>query len=230
MPRKKIVIRIKYNPRESSNVAVPKNEINDHSEWDVKRILAALIVLLSIAGVLMYFLSSSAKTVHEVQGAVAIAQKSAKPESPDEAMRPPSSDALDQAQKHIPNDGTTRNIQGLKKSVSRQGKPVPLQNVARDGKKRIGNLNIARARFTSGIKRKEPVDNLASPFFALRDEAYSIYFFTTTLLWKETGLSESIVYELVPAFILAFTMVWVVSRITRKAGPLGKPSRLSVNS
>ncbi len=40
--------------------------------------------------------------------------------------------------------------------------------------------------------------------------------FTTTLLWKATGLSESIVYELVPAFVLAFTMVWVVSGITGK--------------
>ena len=41
--------------------------------------------------------------------------------------------------------------------------------------------------------------------------------FTTTLLWKTMGFSESIVYELVPAFLLAFAMVLVVSRITRGA-------------
>ena len=42
--------------------------------------------------------------------------------------------------------------------------------------------------------------------------------FVTTLLWKATGLSESIVYELVPAFALAFIMVWIVSRMTGKQG------------
>lgn len=40
--------------------------------------------------------------------------------------------------------------------------------------------------------------------------------FITTLLWKATGLSESIVYELVPAFLFAFIMVGLVSKVTRK--------------
>lgn len=43
--------------------------------------------------------------------------------------------------------------------------------------------------------------------------------FTTTLIWKTTGLSDSMIYELVPAFLLASLAVWGVSRWTLdKAG------------
>jgi sodium/proline symporter len=43
--------------------------------------------------------------------------------------------------------------------------------------------------------------------------------FITTLVWKSTGLSESVIYELVPAFLLASLAVWGVSRWTlEKAG------------
>jgi sodium/proline symporter len=38
--------------------------------------------------------------------------------------------------------------------------------------------------------------------------------FITTLVWKITGLSDSIIYELVPAFLLASLAVWGVSRWT----------------
>jgi sodium/proline symporter len=38
--------------------------------------------------------------------------------------------------------------------------------------------------------------------------------FITTLVWKSTGLSESVIYELVPAFLLASLAVWGVSRWT----------------
>ncbi|MCZ6512949.1 MAG: sodium/proline symporter [Nitrospinae bacterium] len=38
--------------------------------------------------------------------------------------------------------------------------------------------------------------------------------FTTTLIWKMTGLSDSVIYELVPAFALASLAVWGVSRWT----------------
>ncbi len=196
MPRKKIVIRINYKQSGSNKVAVPKDEINDDSEWDVKRILVAFIVLLSIAAGLVYFLSSDAKTVRNLQGAEVISQKPGKLESPGEIEQLPRSDPIDQEQKHVPSDGNTRNRQEPKKPVSRQRTPIPLQNVAGEGKKPIGNLNVIRFRFTSGIKRKEPVDILAPPFFALRDKAYSIYFFTelkrlkghtVTHVWKHNG-------------------------------------------
>ena len=39
--------------------------------------------------------------------------------------------------------------------------------------------------------------------------------FFTTILWKVTGLSDSIIYELVPAFLLSALTVWLVSK---KAG------------
>ncbi len=43
--------------------------------------------------------------------------------------------------------------------------------------------------------------------------------FATTLIWKMTGLSDSVIYELVPAFALASLAVWGVSRWTvDKAG------------
>ena len=38
--------------------------------------------------------------------------------------------------------------------------------------------------------------------------------FITTLVWKMTGLSDSVIYELVPAFLLASLAVWAVSRWT----------------
>jgi Na+/proline symporter len=44
--------------------------------------------------------------------------------------------------------------------------------------------------------------------------------FITTLVWKMTGLSDSVIYELVPAFLLASLAVWGVSRWT-----LGKTER-----
>jgi len=38
--------------------------------------------------------------------------------------------------------------------------------------------------------------------------------FFTTILWKVTGLSDAVIYELVPAFLLSSLAVWWVSRIT----------------
>lgn len=37
-----------------------------------------------------------------------------------------------------------------------------------------------------------------------------------TIVWRETAALKAIVYELVPAFILAFIAVWIVSLITQK--------------
>ena len=39
--------------------------------------------------------------------------------------------------------------------------------------------------------------------------------FVTTLVWKITGLSESVIYELVPAFILSSLVIYVVSQKTK---------------
>ena len=41
--------------------------------------------------------------------------------------------------------------------------------------------------------------------------------FASTILWKVSGLSESVVYELVPAFLLASLAVWGVSKTTQSA-------------
>jgi Na+/proline symporter len=40
--------------------------------------------------------------------------------------------------------------------------------------------------------------------------------FLTTIIWKVTGLSDSITYELVPAFFLSSIIIWQISR--RQAG------------
>ena len=39
--------------------------------------------------------------------------------------------------------------------------------------------------------------------------------FLTTLIWKATGLSESVIYELVPAFLFATLAIYFVSKVTR---------------
>ncbi|TDJ57642.1 MAG: sodium/proline symporter, partial [Nitrospina sp.] len=39
--------------------------------------------------------------------------------------------------------------------------------------------------------------------------------FISTLAWKISGLSDTVVYELVPAFLLASLAVWGVSQITQ---------------
>ena len=36
--------------------------------------------------------------------------------------------------------------------------------------------------------------------------------FLTTIAWKVTGLSDSVIYELVPAFLLSGFVVWCLSR------------------
>jgi Na+/proline symporter len=38
--------------------------------------------------------------------------------------------------------------------------------------------------------------------------------FLTTLIWKVTGLSDSVIYELVPAFFLATLSIYFVSKAT----------------
>ncbi len=38
--------------------------------------------------------------------------------------------------------------------------------------------------------------------------------FFTTILWKVTGLSDAVIYELVPAFLFSCLTVWWVSRVT----------------
>jgi Na+/proline symporter len=40
--------------------------------------------------------------------------------------------------------------------------------------------------------------------------------FLTTLIWKVTGLSDLLVYELVPAFFIATLSIYFVSQITEK--------------
>ena len=40
--------------------------------------------------------------------------------------------------------------------------------------------------------------------------------FLTTLVWKATGLSDTIIYELVPAFLIATLAIYFVSKITSK--------------
>jgi sodium/proline symporter len=40
--------------------------------------------------------------------------------------------------------------------------------------------------------------------------------FGVTVVWKLTGLSDSVIYELVPAFVLAFIMAWGMTLVTRK--------------
>ena len=40
--------------------------------------------------------------------------------------------------------------------------------------------------------------------------------FLTTLVWKVTGLSETLIYELVPAFLFAALAIYFVSKITAK--------------
>ncbi|TKJ38452.1 symporter [candidate division LCP-89 bacterium B3_LCP] len=39
--------------------------------------------------------------------------------------------------------------------------------------------------------------------------------FGVTVIWKLTGLSDSVIYELVPAFVLAFLAAWGVTVVTR---------------
>jgi len=38
--------------------------------------------------------------------------------------------------------------------------------------------------------------------------------FMTTIVWKVSGLSETVIYELVPAFLFSCIAVWGVSRVT----------------
>ncbi len=40
--------------------------------------------------------------------------------------------------------------------------------------------------------------------------------FGVTLIWKLTGLSDAVIYELVPAFVLALISAWLVTMLTRK--------------
>jgi sodium/proline symporter len=40
--------------------------------------------------------------------------------------------------------------------------------------------------------------------------------FLTTLVWKATGLSDTVIYELVPAFLIATLSIYFVSKITFK--------------
>ncbi len=40
--------------------------------------------------------------------------------------------------------------------------------------------------------------------------------FLTTLVWKATGLSDTVIYELVPAFLVATLSIYFVSRLTRE--------------
>ena len=44
--------------------------------------------------------------------------------------------------------------------------------------------------------------------------------FLTTIIWKVSGLSEAIIYELVPAFLLSALAVWGVSKFTVKEPPV----------
>ena len=40
--------------------------------------------------------------------------------------------------------------------------------------------------------------------------------FLTTLIWKASGLSDTLIYELVPAFFIATLSIYLVSKITTK--------------
>ena len=53
--------------------------------------------------------------------------------------------------------------------------------------------------YSKNITRKGAVAGMLTGFF-------------TTIIWKVTGLSDNIIYELVPAFLLSAFVVWGVSR------------------
>ena len=44
--------------------------------------------------------------------------------------------------------------------------------------------------------------------------------FTTTVIWKAAGLSDALIYELVPAFLFSTLAVWAVSKVTRRKNTL----------
>jgi Na+/proline symporter len=50
--------------------------------------------------------------------------------------------------------------------------------------------------------------------------------FVVTVAWKQSGLSERVIYELVPAFLLAAVAALVVSAVDRRLGSAAPlPSR-----
>jgi len=51
--------------------------------------------------------------------------------------------------------------------------------------------------------------------------------FGVTILWKESGLSDAVIYEMVPAFLLATLAVWGVSKLTGRKLPAAMPSESS---
>ena len=53
--------------------------------------------------------------------------------------------------------------------------------------------------YSKKVTRKGAVGGMLTGFF-------------TTIVWKMTGLSDSIIYELVPAFLLSSTVIWGISR------------------
>ncbi|MDH5789465.1 MAG: sodium/proline symporter, partial [Nitrospinota bacterium] len=50
--------------------------------------------------------------------------------------------------------------------------------------------------------------------------------FITTVIWKWQGLSDSVIYELVPAFLLASLAVWGVSRLTAEKAEKAERQRV----
>lgn len=56
--------------------------------------------------------------------------------------------------------------------------------------------------YAERITRKAAVAGMLTGFF-------------TTIAWKVSGLSESLIYELVPAFLFSFLAIWAVNRFVR---------------
>jgi len=209
MPSKKIVIKINYNPTDSNNFSESVSETKGFAEWNVKRILVALFLLVG-AGILIYFWSWGTFT-QDGQNFATNSQTSVTPESLEMSGQSSDSNSLDREQENVLKKGVTGSDQEPILDSKRvlvdaghlamsQRKRIERENAAKDRKKWIRSLKIKRAQFTSDIKNKEPVDNLTSPFFALRKEAYSIYFFTelkrlkgdtVTHIWKHKGQVKS---------------------------------------
>lgn len=191
MSEKKIVIKINYGEKGPGDAVPQVNEGAQIYEWNYKRIFTALILLLVLTGLIIYLTADRGRDTEIAQSSMNTVENKVSSESKksvslgtDSVVREPQDTGIDNAiAEKIPDIGSDIQSENVQKALS-------------EPKLNKDKRRVRRSRFTSNVKKREPVDKLTPPFFVQTNKNIDVYFFTelrgfngttVTHIWKHKG-------------------------------------------
>ncbi|WP_020160836.1 DUF2914 domain-containing protein [Methylobacter marinus] len=192
--KKNIVIRVNYSKsgRKAGSVGAAPEMV---TEWHVKRIVLAVIVIGMLIFSALYFLLNPGEQNAEVSLSDTDFNASVKPEEKDvyiqERPKPIKPENKSVAINNIIEAETQKQKPSIKVEVKKKQRTIISQeNVTRKMSASVINKNVSRALLTDKINNKEPAGELNLPVAVNKAQAVGVYYFT-----ELTGLKGRTLYH-----------------------------------